>query len=36
MSDHQVGISIQDIAIADVMLRMAKQQGRGTVIPGYD
>ena len=32
----QVGISIQDIAIADVVLRLARERGVGTVVPGYD
>ncbi|KAJ9110488.1 hypothetical protein QFC19_001614 [Naganishia cerealis] len=31
-----VGISVQDVAIADVMLRLAEARGLGTVIPDYD
>ncbi|KAJ9097276.1 hypothetical protein QFC21_004945 [Naganishia friedmannii] len=31
-----VGISVQDVAIADVMLRLAEARGLGIVIPDYD
>ena len=32
----QVGVAIQDVAIAELVLRQAQQQGLGTIVPNWD